>query len=252
MGLFLGHGRGAEFGDRAWSSQEEATIESCVRSGLRQFYFPPAVDGGSSYDWSFLKPTAALTFPEGQNILALPDDFGGLEGRITLSTTNSQLSWPIPFVGEGKVREMFSAFPDATGRPEWASLQPLKGTAAQRGQRWQLYIYPTADQDYTLEFTYYVLPDCLSGSYPHTYGGMPHAETILESCLAIAEQRVDDSSAVHSMKFQERLQASVSHDRRLKPQLLGYNGDRSDGRRWLGRRDLHWQSSVTFNGVTPG
>lgn len=250
VGLFLGYGRGAEFGDSAFTTQQQAAIDSCVRSGLRQFYFPPPLDqSGSSYDWSFLKPTVELTFAQGEDHIDLPDDFGGFEGPIGLLSTTSQVSWQVPLTGEGNVRQKYSELPEATGRPLLAALAPQKGTTFLRGQRFQMLLFPLADTDYTLQFAYYVLPDYLSGSYPYAYGGMAHAETILESCLAIAEQRLDDASSVHSMKFNERLAASVSLDRRSKPQRLGYNGDNSDGRNRLDRRGLHWQNLVTVGGV---
>jgi hypothetical protein len=95
---------------------------------------------------------------------------------------------------------------------------------------------------------YYVLPAMLTSGVPYPYGGATHAETILESCLAVAEQRLDDSAAVHSSKYRMCLEASVMADRRHRPQLLGYNGDRSDGRGRLTPRD-RYENGVTYNGV---
>src|SRR5436190_13671644 len=83
VGRFLGYGRGAAFQDAAWTKDQQAAIDSCVASGLRQFYFPPAVPPEiSSYDWSFLKPVCTATFTQGASVVALPDDFGGFEGDI--------------------------------------------------------------------------------------------------------------------------------------------------------------------------
>lgn len=250
VGLFLGYGRGAANGDAAWTPQQQANIDSAVRSGLRQFYFPPPVQGvtDSSYDWAFLKPTATVDFPPGAKTIPLPDDFGGFEGEITLKSTLGSYWYPVELRSEGYVRQSYALTPNQSGRPLVASLQPLKGTTGTQGQRWQLYIFPAADTDYTLQFQYYILPDYLSGAFPYAYGGMAHVETIIESCLAIAEQRLDDQSTVHSQKFQERLQASISLERRHKPQTLGYNHDRSDNRGW--RREWnHYTDSITYKGV---
>src|SRR5438552_16657040 len=86
VGFFLGFGRGAPKGDATWTTQQLATIDSAVASGLRQFYFPPPVEGqASSYDWSFLKPIVTLAVASQTRTTPLPDDFGGLEGRINLS-----------------------------------------------------------------------------------------------------------------------------------------------------------------------
>lgn len=248
VGLFLGYGMGSANGDTAWNTQTTNIINGIVASGIRQFYFPPAPEGeGSSYDWSFLKPVALIDFPLGSKIALLPDDFGGFEGEITLSSNQSQVWWPIKLVGIGQINKEYSALPAATGRPLLACLEPLKGTSINKSQRFQLVLWPLADQDYTLQFQYYLLPDMLTGNAPYCYGGAAHAETILESCLAIAEQRLDDASSVHSMKFNERLVASISIDRKSKPQNLGRNMDRSDRRFW-GRDWQHYQSRILVNG----
>ncbi len=204
-----------------------------------------------SYEWSFLKPIANIDLPISVQSVVLPDDFGGFEGPITIlgTSTQSRICYIIPLVGEGRIRRLYVDLPNATGQPEMAALQPLKGTTIQRGQRFQLLLYPATNQGHTLQFAYTILADCLSGTQPYAYGGMAHAETILESCLAIAEQRVDDAQSLHSAKFMERLAASISLDRKFKGQALGYNADRSDMRgwgRWPRKRDNY---TVTFNGV---
>jgi hypothetical protein len=248
VGLFLGYGRGAAFGDPPWSTPMQNAIESCVRSGLRQFYFPTAVEGGSPYDWSFLKPVATLSLAATKTTLPLPDDYGSFEGQITISTPAGNQYWPVNLVGIGQVYAAQARKPTTTGRPEICCEEPVKGTSPTQGQRFQLRFWPAADTAYTLQFQYYLLPEALSGSSPFTYGGMAHAETILESCLAIAEQRLDDSSTVHSMKFQERLLASIGVDRRSKPQTLGYNRDQSDCFN-RGRNRVYGQNGITYKGV---
>lgn len=251
VGFFLGHGRGAALGDPTWTSQQLAAIDSCVKSGLRTFYFPPPLDGmEASYDWSFLKPVGSLALAQGASTIPLPDDFGGLEGPVSLYTTTSQISWPIQVVHEGTVRQRYAELPTASGRPDMAAVQWIKGTTATAGQRAQLLVWPLADGAYTLQVPYYVNPDYLTAAFPYHLGGGQHAETVLESCLAIAEQRLDDAATVHTMKFKERLLASINADRKLKPQTLLYNGDRSDmrDRRWQGRNH-YWDQPVTVNGI---
>lgn len=236
-------------------ARESAAIDGIVKSGLRQFYYNPAVpdlDIPAAYEWSFLKPVATFSLASGSQTLPLPDDYGGSDGDVTIASTEGGTWLPIYLVGEGVIRTNYMRYPEMTGQPTCCAERPLKGTAAQRGQRYELVFYPEPDDDYTIQLTYHVLPDALSGSRPYCYGGMAHAETILESCLAIAEQRLDDASLVHSMKFHERLKASVEVDRRHKPERLGYNGDRSDDRYgpW-GQRGWRDRITVTFDGVSP-
>lgn len=248
VGINLGYGRGAAFGDPTWDTRQAASLDSIVRSGLRQFYYPPI-----PYDWSFLRPAATAVFSQGNSTVRLPDDYGGLEGQITLSTTSSQ-PWRIEWTNPGVIQQQYAMFSSRTGPPMLAAELPLKGTTGVSGQRFELLLFPLADQNYTLQFTYYVNPDYLSGAFPYAYGGSQHAETILESCLAIAEQRLDDIlDGPHSRKFQERLQASIAMDRKNKPQRLGYNADRSDRRDVFQQGDQHgWGAAATYNGASLG
>ena len=245
----LGYGRGPDFNDSVWNAAQIVDIDFCVASGLRCFYFPPGIDQDGSYDWSFLTPTVTLDLPAGTDIIPMPDDFGGFDGDVTLLTTGSNaMPWKIQWRNEAALRQMYAVTPTETGPPMFCAELPLKGTTGTQGQRWDMMLFPLADQDYTIQFAYYINPDYLSGAFPYAYGGAPHAETILESCLAIAEQRRDDAMSVHTAKFKERLQASISMDRRNKPQKLGRNRDRSDDIGW-NREDIHYAAgAATYNG----
>jgi hypothetical protein len=251
VGEFLGYGRGPDNGsDSVWSPAQISDIDFCVASGLRCFYFPsPTEVNPGGYQWSFLRPTATFDLPIGGQFVPLPDDFGGFDGNLTLLTTgNTAMPWRIEWRNEGSLREMYSVTPTNTGPPMFAAQMPLKGTTGTQGQRFQLMIFPLADQDYTLQGTYSISPDYLSGAFPYAYGGAPHAETILESCLAIAEQRRDDAMSVHTSKFMERLKASIAYDSRLKPNKYGKNRDRSDEVPYT-RGDWHYLApAATYNG----
>ena len=249
VGQFLGMGRGNENGesDTAWTQRDKDKIVSIVKSGLRNFYFPPPREGQSeSYNWSFLRPVGSFALASGERTILLPEDFGSPEGRATVTGDNS-LNRELDFVGEGALREAYARDADATGSPMAIAMRPVKGTTHGRGQRFELLVHPYADAAYTLQIAYYVNPDALSTERPHPYGGAVHSETILESCLAIAEQRLDDASSVHSAKFHERLTASISHDYKLKPQLQGrMRAQDGDEGRWSCR--WHGTAIVTYNG----
>ncbi len=250
VGGFLGWGRGAVYGDTAWSNTQQFELDGIVASGLRQFYYPPPIEGElHSYNWSFLAPVATFTLASGDSTLQLPDDFGGFEGNVTLlSTGTAVVPWEIQWTNEGAIRQAFSVSPSATGPPRLAAEPlPKKGTTHDAGQRFLMEVYPIADRQYNLQAKYYVNPDYLTGSFPYPYGAAQHSETIMESCLALAEQRLDDQSMVHSQKFHERLLASISIDRRLKPMRLGPNRDHSDD--MDNRVNPHWYAGPsTYNG----
>ncbi len=251
LGTFAGWGRGALYGDDAWGSTRQAIIDDATQSGLRRFYYPEPAEGESqTYDWSFLRPTSNLSLPVGAQTIALPDDFQSAEGPLTvLTSTTTSMPFLIRWINAGLLRQKYSMTPIISGPPLYAAIDPLRGTTGTQSSRTQLLIYPMADQDYTLQCTYVINPDYLTGAAPYAYGGPEHAETILESCLAVMEKRLDDMSGVHSEEFGRRLMASIGMDRKKKPQRYGENRDRSDGRGFR-QGDQHWWTGAsTYNGV---
>lgn len=229
-----------------WDERKQSVLKDCAESGYRQFLYPPPV-GGIFYDWSFLKPVATLTLAAATSTLTLPDDFGGIEGNITVATPASRWKQPIPIVNEGIIRELHGRSPEQTGVPQMASVRAIQGVTPDRGQRFQLYWFPTTDVAFTAQVAYYHLGSYLDGTHQYFVGGSAHTETILESCLSIAEQRYDDiPNGVHSQKFFERLAASVAVDRRYKPQTGLRNTDNSDF------QDMAWnnrEAVTTYNSV---
>lgn len=226
IGSFLGYGRGAAYSETAWTAIQERAIDSCLNSGLHRFYFPPPLPNERvAHEWSFLKPTAQLTLADGKSAVPLPDDFGGLSGGV-LQSSPAGRSWsPLRVVGTGEVDRLAAQDDDVTGCPRVVAIRPLKGTGRDQGQRFELAVFPKADQEYVLKLAYTLAPNALTAAHPYPYGGPIHRETVLESCLAVAEKRLDDEATVHHGEFMMHLAASVSHDRKFRPQMLGYNGN---------------------------
>lgn len=257
LGVFVGVGRGEEYDETPWDTQTEASLSEAVASGLRKFYVPPILPGErDAYIWSFLKPIATVTLAEGESTVRMPDDFGGFEGPLTINGDSGvRVPWQIPLIGEGQVRAQYALLPDTTGRPVAASLQLLNEDdqpVLMRGQRSQLYVYPIADQDYTLQFQYYLAPNALDGTHPYAYGGTLHSETILASIKAAWERDMDDLlNGPQYQNFMQQLATSISVDRLQKPQFLGRNRDRSDCESMYPFNRHGWGvwGGITFNGV---
>ena len=252
-GHFLGYGRGPLFGGAAWTTDQQYDINFVSNSGYRQFLYPSVGgDAKMTYDWSFLKPTGSFILPAGSGTIALPDDFGGFDGQITIVTSNVN-SWPwrIDWRNEGTIREMYMVTPTFTGPPMYAAENVLKGTSPTQGQRYNLLIYPQADQNYTLQCPYFLNPDALTDTFPYCLGGAQHTETTLAAVIAAAELFLDDAKGSRWEYFQERLQGSIAADRKNKPQTVGYNADRSDSSDVYWRGPVHgWGPPVTYNGAS--
>ncbi len=243
VGTFLGWGSGGRLGDRAWSAAEQQDVNDFVRSGIRMVH-------NCGYDWSFTKPVTTLTLPSGANTLQLPDDFAGIEDKITLTASSSRISCAIPICNPGQIREKYVENPLTTGRPEIASVQPLKGTHGTQGQRQQLYWWPTTDQAYSVQFAYYLNVDFLTGAFPYPYGGAQHAETYVAAAKAAAELDRDDIlGGPQAQNFARLLEASKDIDRRNKAQTLGYNGDASNNRGRPGMRHFRETGGIRVGGT---
>lgn len=155
----------------------------------------------------------------------LPDDFGGIEGQLTFAEGEGRPS--IPQVAENQIRTLRQRDISAA-QPQYFAVRP-KSVAAGEKQRFQLLLWPEPDTVYNLSYTKVVLPNKLSEANPYPLGGMAFSEVVLESCLSVAEQRVNDDKGLHWSQFMERLTAAVIHDREaIEPQHLGYCGDNSD------------------------
>jgi hypothetical protein len=186
-------------------------------------------------------------------VQSLPDDFGGLAaGGFTWPASTGRDSIPVTSIGLLMQHRQSNGV--QVGRPcEAAIVVDAKSTST--GTRWSVAWNPVPDAAYILSYRMNVLMDTLVATtniYP--VGGSTHGETILESCLSIAETYAPDRrSSLHMQMFMQRLAASVALDRQLgAPDTLGYNGDRSDRpNRTHGRLSFLSDSPLTVAYVGP-
>lgn len=219
-------------------TREKEEVEEYLVSGLRNFYWPK-----SGYVWSFMRPVGNLVTVATQWQYEQQGDFGGIEGDLSFVTTSTQYC-RVPITSENAIRDFRQTQPGFTGIPQVAAVRPVAHVPS-HGQRFEILLWPTPDAAYTLQFTQIVNPNALTDANPFPYGGPAHAETILESCLAVAESRGDGEVGSHEAKFNELLAASIAIDGQLtRAENLGPNLDNS-GRTGRDRR----LTSMTYNSV---
>ena len=188
-----------------------------------------------------------ITIDSGDTFL-LPWDYGGMSGEGSFTYANAENKTAvITLTSEANIRKLRQSSV-STGTPYLACIMP-KTTDGTAGQRWEAMFHNPPNDDFTLKYRYYVLPDALvltTLEYP--YGSVAHSETILESCLAIAESREKDGGdGSHLTRFGGLLQSSIDHDRSLGSPIVhfGYNGDNSDGVEFDNHYDRHLYTGVT-------
>lgn len=224
VGGAMGHG----YDPSGWDHEKESIIESVVQRGVQMFYAPSPLPGEKfSHEWSFLKPIWSFSTVSDTYIYDLPDDFSSIEGPMTYAPGSSVLFEPINIVSEHQLR-IRQEMGTTTGRPVIAAIRP-KALDPTLGTRYEILLWPTADQIYTIEATYRVSPLFLTLENNFPYGGHPHVETILASCLVAASNITGANIESTARILMERMQASISFDRKhSSPENLGYNRDRSD------------------------
>jgi hypothetical protein len=169
--------------------------------------------------------TYTLGFPS----YDLPADWGSFIGPITFRPGTGDMYGPIEVVGEYMIRTKRQAN-DEFARPQYAAVIP-KTFDPTVGQRFSLTTWPTADDAYVLTYKYNANPNELTNTNKYHLGGMRHSELLLESCLACAERKINDTAGVHQAAFMSLLASCVAFDANsTAPDYLGINNDRSDGR----------------------
>jgi len=241
IGAFLGYG----VDPTAWTNERFAEIDRYIQSGIRQFYYPPAVNGiEAGYEWSFLKPIASLSTVADTATVALPDDLGRIVSDLHYAASVHAV--PVAICSEGRYQDLLQQ--DAsTGRPRFATVRH-KVSDGTTGQRQEVAFWPTPDAVYTLSYRYEAFAGKLTATKQYPLGGMRHAELILESCLAIAEQRANDEKGLHGERFMALLAAGIAQDRRGGARIYGQMGGRGDS--VLSRNALPEHLTMTYKGET--
>lgn len=176
----------------------------------------------------------------------LPDDFGAINGKLTFASTNYYTA--VRLIGESEIRN-YRTGNVTTSYPYYAAIRS-KSTTGVSGQRHEIMFYPAPNLTYTMDYAYTPLPYNLTSELTFPYGGETHGQTIEASCLAVVEQRLNDEKGTRWNDFMQKLQTSVTLDRKnFTPEYLGENRNDAEGR--LGQRNIYDGVFTTVDGVIP-
>lgn len=198
-----------------------------MRSGERQFYAPPPING-FVHSWSFLRPQLSLSVVADDADIDLPDDFGGfIDPFLSFVAANNQY-YPVQLTTVSEILK-FRQFENlsASVQTTHAAVNRKSFAGTTVGMRSELILFPTPTAAGTLKAAYYAAPNATTDAAPYPLGGEVHGETLLASCLAAAEIERDKKPGPMRLLFMERLAASIAHDKTTSPRNIGYNGDGS-------------------------
>lgn len=245
----VGHGLGYGYHPQGWTYTQREEVHEVVRCGQRRFYYPEPLDGERyGHQWSFLKPITTLTTKATDNDYDLPDDFAMLDGSMTYSVAAGTFFQPIEEVGEHQVRYKQQQGV-SSGRPTLVAIRP-KGFDGDKGSRYEAILWPTPDAAYVITYRYSINPADMEDDSTLPYGGAPHAQTLIEACLAEVEMH-QGKAGLHTEQFYRLLRGSVAQDRKVySPETLGINQDNSDVLDGYFANYREYQNPVaTYNGI---
>lgn len=209
IGDLLGYGPDED----QWTEEELKRIKRIFGSGLRQFYAPKSHDGVYIHRWSFLRKYHEDEIgeegePGDGHEIAAPDDFRALLGSVFINdNTRSEILVMPPF--QFQRLRMSPTYHSEIGRPIRCAV--MHDGSNGMGS-YKLAFYPRPNQVYPITFEYEIDPPKVEeGQLPAPLS--EHSETILESCLSIAEQRPGEAiSTIHTMKYAQALAVSIERD----------------------------------------
>jgi len=183
------------------TGQDLIDCKDIVARGLRQFLYPIDIRYGTPHHWSFLEQYWSFSTVADKWKYALPMDFSDL--LMGFSFDDSKALPPLKKRSGQQIKEMRS-ISDTSGWPMYFAVVPSKYDLA-TGTTYELWLYPTPSQAYTLSTFYRIDPLRPSGTTDLAVGGISATEAILESCLAIAETQKDDNTSTHHQAEAKRL-----------------------------------------------
>lgn len=185
--------------------------------------------------------TAGKTYELRHDELALPTDFGGIVGPLTYSRESQEHE--IRITSEAYIRTLRQDQAQIDDAPVYAAVRPVAGSTY--GNSFEMLVWPNPDKSYRIQYRYNV--EVSAGS--SIYGGPMHDETIMASCLAIAETYAPEKSNRHRELYKDRLAASVMLDRQANAvEYFGQNLDNSD-EPILIRRNLRYATYTNSSGT---
>jgi hypothetical protein len=231
-----------------WTSKQSEEVNEAIRGGLRRFYTPAVLPGERyAHEWSFLRPRTTLQTIASVYEYELPEDYAFIDGPMTYDPGSSVLYPPVRVVSEHQIRAKHQQL-DYSARPELCAIR-VKLDVDGTGTRWEIILWPKPDAAYSLHYRYRTNPGLLSSGIAKPVGGMPHAQTVIESCLMSADSMMGTRDVGRQERYVELLRSSVSHDRIANaPESLGRIRDNSDGYDDYDYRDS-FASPVLFKGV---
>lgn len=197
-------------------------IRDLINEALRDFYSPYIVEvtkvikqgeGDAAQEitsqrpstriWSFLRPRSSFNTAYGDRRHALPDNCGSVTYEWLIYVNNVPM--PISSVREGHLESIRRV---EYGIPRYCCVSPTPGFDATEGQRYEVVFDCPVTGEYSVEFSYLIVPEALNPTNRFPLGGAYHGQTILAAVMAKIEMALECAAGQSAKEYEQRLVAS--------------------------------------------
>jgi len=215
-------------------------VKDIVARGYRQFLYPIDQRDGELHEWNFLRQYWTLNTTGSKWRYALPVDFADV---LTDFHFDSGTGYPhLRKRSAEQIKEM-RAGSTSLAYPEFYAITPSKYDL-EIGTVYELWMYPTPNQAYTLATFYRIDPLKPESTTDLLVGGIRATEAILESCLSIAEIQEDDVAGLHTQLADSLIQKLIVADKVTTTDYIG-NLYLDRQRIWPKDRDLLTNTDIS-------
>jgi hypothetical protein len=197
---------------------EKATVERLLVYGLNRFYFPMVPGENRFHEWSFLRIQKTFSTVAGTSTYTLPDSFGGKLEFLQITSASGKKR--IEMITHGEMAQSRGSEAASNAVPLYGALQvDTHVTTSSDEQRWELELYPTPDDSYTIAYSAAILPgevDAVHSYYP--LGTEVHQQALMASLLVVIEddKNPDVASNPHEPRFDKLMAAAIAQDVEFK------------------------------------
>jgi hypothetical protein len=223
------------YGTSGPSGTDLTDAQDFVKSGYLQFL--------TAYDWTFRRRYTTLSFESGTYIYELPEDYGGIRTRPQFTDQTGYP--PLTERADAEIMELRS-YGENAGYPEYYAIQ-AGSYAPETGQRYEFKVWPTPNSDWTVYYSYYLMPPMMSNDTDVHMGGAEVTECVKAFCLAAAEGESDETIGPQKQLAMDELNKAIGLDKKREPKSLGYMGDFNRVSPWEVARGSTRINDVNYN-----
>ncbi len=193
-----------------------------VYRGYMKFLMPVTPKDEEIYIWSWLRQPWKITMEPNKWEYPLPLDFDRFYRRLQFDAEETSLI-NMTQTSEREIMRSRNLL-EFNSYPQKYALRTAKYDR-KVGSVKELIVYPTPTARTIINSTYVMTPEKPTGDDHFFIGGPMESETILQCCIAVAENEQDERIGVETKKAIDLIQALIRKDKGVAPDTVGVMRD---------------------------